>query len=71
MHVLPPAKIVLLDLVVERDAVDLELARGPGDVAAVLVEDGKIVEQGRHEELIRNDGLYASLYRHAEVKEGT
>ncbi len=29
---------------------------------ALVFEDGRIVEQGSHDELIRNKGLYASLY---------
>ncbi|MGB5640001.1 MAG: ABC transporter ATP-binding protein [Sedimenticolaceae bacterium] len=33
---------------------------------ALVFEDGTIVEDGSHEDLMRNDGLYASLYRHAE-----
>ena len=33
---------------------------------ALVFEDGRIVEEGSHEDLLRNDGLYASLYRHAE-----
>ena len=34
---------------------------------ALVFEGGKIVEDGSHETLIRNDGLYASLYRHADT----
>lgn len=36
---------------------------------ALVFENGRIVEDGSHDDLLRNDGLYASLYRHAEVKE--
>jgi ATP-binding cassette subfamily C protein len=33
---------------------------------ALVFENGTIVEDGSHDDLMRNDGLYASLYRHAE-----
>ena len=33
----------------------------------LVFEDGRIVEQGRHEELVRSDGLYAALYGRQEV----
>lgn len=36
---------------------------------ALVFEGGTIVEDGSHDDLMRNDGLYASLYRRAESKE--
>lgn len=33
---------------------------------ALVFESGRIVEDGSHDDLMRNSGLYASLYRHAE-----
>ena len=29
----------------------------------LVVEDGRIVERGRHQELLAHGGLYADLYR--------
>jgi ATP-binding cassette, subfamily B, bacterial len=29
----------------------------------LVIDDGRIVEHGRHHELIANDGLYAELYK--------
>ena len=36
---------------------------------ALVFDNGQIVEDGTHEDLIRNDGLYASLYRRTEGQE--
>ena len=36
---------------------------------ALVFDNGQIVEDGTHEDLIRNDGLYASLYRRIEGQE--
>jgi ATP-binding cassette subfamily B protein len=34
------------------------------DADAILVlQDGRVVERGRHEELLERGGLYAELYR--------
>ncbi len=33
----------------------------------LVFEDGRIVEQGRHEELLEEGGLYASLYGRQEA----
>jgi ATP-binding cassette subfamily B protein len=35
----------------------------------VVVEDGRIVERGTHDELLRHDGLYADLYRRQQLTE--
>ncbi len=32
----------------------------------LVFEDGRIVEEGHHDDLIQNDGLYATLYGHQE-----
>ena len=36
-----------------------------GDIerGALLIEDGRIVERGRHDELLDRGGLYTELYR--------
>jgi ATP-binding cassette subfamily C protein len=33
----------------------------------LVFEDGRIVEEGRHDELIQNNGLYSTLYGHQET----
>ncbi len=33
----------------------------------LVFEDGRIVEEGRHDELIQNNGLYTSLYGHQDT----
>jgi ATP-binding cassette subfamily B protein len=35
----------------------------------LVLEDGKLVEQGRHDELIARDGWYAELYRKQLLEE--
>ena len=41
-----------------------KIALGLGEVAEILVvDDGRIVASGTHEELITQGGLYADLYR--------
>ncbi|MDL2301783.1 ABC transporter ATP-binding protein/permease [Lachnospiraceae bacterium OttesenSCG-928-D06] len=41
------------------------------DADRILVLDkGKIVEEGRHEDLLKNNGLYAALYKEQEEREG-
>jgi subfamily B ATP-binding cassette protein MsbA len=37
----------------------------------IVVEGGKILEQGRHEELLRKNGRYADFYRLQLAKDGT
>ena len=38
---------------------------------ALVFEGGSIVEQGSHDELMRSEGLYASLYRNAETTDAS
>jgi ATP-binding cassette subfamily B multidrug efflux pump len=35
----------------------------------VVVDEGRIVERGTHDELLRHDGLYANLYRRQQLTE--
>jgi ATP-binding cassette subfamily B protein len=37
----------------------------------LVVEDGRIVQRGRHEELLDAGGLYAELYRTQFQRQGT
>ncbi len=34
----------------------------------LVFEDGRVIEEGRHEELLENNGLYSSLYGHQESR---
>jgi ABC-type multidrug transport system fused ATPase/permease subunit len=36
----------------------------------LVVDDGRIVERGRHHELLAADGLYAELYRTQFLSQG-
>jgi ATP-binding cassette subfamily B protein len=35
----------------------------------VLLDDGTIVEQGRHEDLVKLGGLYADIFRRQQIEE--
>lgn len=32
-----------------------------------MLQEGKVVEKGSHEELVSKDGVYASLVRHQQI----
>lgn len=61
----PPARRATIVLCSHRLA-----AFGQADQVVVL-DSGRIVEQGTHDDLIRNDGLYARIYRAQRVVEAT
>jgi ATP-binding cassette subfamily B protein len=44
------------------------LASAPLADRVVVVEQGRIVEQGSHSELLRKDGRYAALWKHAKQR---
>ena len=44
------------------------LASAPLADRVVVVEQGRIVEQGNHSELLRKDGRYAALWKHAKQR---